>query len=144
MDYVGFLVTFSASMIFTGVVVTIAYKRIYNYFDCVNYNIEWRLKDVENVNIKQRDKIVNLVHTLGLLIKNVPDLFKEEIELVRDTDYPKYNSYIIKEVTYSGKAEVHFHSMFGTRAEVRLDKVLSRAEEIKKIKEKCCPKKGKK
>lgn len=144
MDYVGFLITFSASMIFTGVVVTIAYKRIYNYFDCVNYNIEWRLRDVENVNIEQRDKIVNLVHTLGLLIKNVPDLFKEEIELVRDMDYPKYNSYFVKDITRSGRVYVYFYSAVGMCTKVRLDKVLSRAEEIKKIKEKCCPKKGKK
>lgn len=93
-----------------------------------------KVSDLERENRAQKSAIETI-------LQGLPNLFKDDIELVQKIDYPNSDGYHIS-MTESG-LEIAFLKR-GTGYPKSLDRILSRASEIRKVKEKCCPKKGKK
>ena len=84
--------------------------------------------------------------SIELILKGLPNLYKDDLDLVQKVDYPKSTGrFLTTNNIISSSIVVVFTGSGINSYPVPLDKTLRRANEIRDIQEKCCPKKkGKK
>jgi len=110
------------------------------YGDGFKTGLQERISDLEETCGQQKE-------TLRLLIEGLPNLYKDDIDLVRKVDYPsKVKSCITQDINSNDSLIVVFlgKDKYFDHYPQSLGSVIRRAAEIRKVQEKCCPKKGKK
>lgn len=90
-----------------------------------------------------RNDLIRSKESLELILKGLPNLYKDDLDLVQKVDYPKSTGRFLTTDTNIGYPIVVVFTGSGNSSSypVPLANTLRRANEIRNIQEKCCPKK---